>query len=155
MPKDIYTPRQLPPRQPDRCELCPLVGIIPKEQRRRGKRERYFCLGIYEAETDEQGNAVLDEHGQQQLSFPRLSSRAVCRVSAEQVRRGGHLHHRPCDLTWESWMTLPGRVFSIPTDVFNAYRIPFEREQMIKNMPRLKLRVRTKKSDNEINTGQH
>ena len=33
MPKDIYTPRQLPREQPDRCELCPLVGIIPKDER--------------------------------------------------------------------------------------------------------------------------
>lgn len=139
MPKDIYTPRQLPREQPDRCELCPLVGIIPKDQQRKGKRERYFCLGIYEAETDEQGDPVLDQYGQQQMSFPRLSSKGII-VSARKVKEGGHLLHRPCDYTWQSWMMLPGRVFGMPTDVFNAYRIPYEKEQMIKNMPKFKFR---------------
>ena len=45
MPKTYYTPRKLPPEQPDRCELCPLVGIIPDDERRKGVRERYYCLG--------------------------------------------------------------------------------------------------------------
>ena len=146
MPPIKYTPRQLPPHQPDRCELGPLVGVIPKELRREGKRERYWCLGIYEAEVDEQGNPVLDENGVQQMSFPRLSSRAVTNVSAKAVKEGGHLHHRPCDYTWESWMDcLPGHVFCMPMMVYNAYRLPFEKEQMIKNMPKLPFRIRTKK----------
>lgn len=143
MPKTIYTPRQLPMEQPDRCELCPLIGVIPKNERRKGKRERYFCLGIFEAETDENGDPVLDEHGQQQMSHPRLSSKGIT-VSAMATRKKGHLWHRPCDYTWQSWMTLPGRVFGLPTDVFNAYRIPFEQEQMIKSMPKLPFRIRRK-----------
>ena len=122
------------------------MGVIPKELRREGKRERYWCLGIYEAEVDEHGNPVLDENGVQQMSFPRLSSRAVTNVSAKAVKEGGHLHHRPCDYTWESWMDcLPGHVFCMPTMVYNAYRLPFEKEQMIKNMPKLPFRIRTKK----------
>ena len=144
MPKDIFTPRQLPREQPDRCELCPLLGLIPKGERRKGKRERYFCLGIYEAETDEMGDPVLDENGVQQMSFPRLPSKRIT-VSAKKVKEGGHLLHRPCDLRWQSWMTLPGHVFGMPTDVFNAYRAPYEQEQMIKNMPRFNFRQRKKK----------
>lgn len=143
MPRNLYTPRQLPREQPDRCELCPLVGIIPKPERRPGKRERYFCLGIYEADTDENGEPVLDANGCQQMSFPRLSSKGIT-VSAAAVQRGGHRWHRPCDYSWDSWMTLPGRVFGMPTDVYNTYRIPYEREQMIKHMPKLKLRIRRK-----------
>jgi len=140
MPKEVYTPRQLPREQPDRCELCPLVGIIPKDERRKGKRERYFCLGIFEAEVDEHGEPVLDENGVQQMSFPRLSSRAVTNVSFQKVKDGGHLYHRPCDYVWQSWQTLPGRIFGMPTDVYNTYRLPFEKEQMVKNMPKFKFR---------------
>ena len=143
MPK-VYTPRQLPPNQPDRCELCPLIGIIPKAERRKGKRERYFCLGIFEAETDDNGNPVLDDNGVQQMSFPRLSSKGIM-VSAKAVQRGGHLWHRPCDYVWASWMTLPGRVFGMPADVYNTYRTPFEKEQMIKHMPKFKFRKRRNK----------
>ena len=80
MPKDIFTPRQLPREQPDRCELCPLLGLIPKDERRKGKRERYFCLGIYEAETDEMGDPVLDE-----TACNRCRS-LVCRRSASPCR---------------------------------------------------------------------
>lgn len=140
MPKEVYTPRPLPREQPDRCELCPLVGIIPKDERRKGKRERYFCLGIFEAEVDEHGEPVLDENGVQQMSFPRLSSRAVTNVSFKKVKDGGHLYHRPCDYVWQSWQTLPGHIFGMPTDVYNTYRLPFEKEQMVKNMPKFKFR---------------
>jgi hypothetical protein len=144
MPKNVFTPRLLPREQPDRCELCPLVGVIPKDQQRKGKRERYYCLGIYEAETDEFDEPVLDEHGQQQMSFPRLSSKGIS-VSASAWKKKGHLWHRPCDYVWASWMTLPGRVFGMPTDVYNAYRIPYEKEQMIKHMPRFNFRIRNRK----------
>ena len=141
----IYTPRQLTPEQPDRCELCPLVGLIPSEDRRKGKRERYYCLGIYEAQTNEDGTPLLDEDGCQVMSFPRLSSRGI-RVSAKSVREGGHLWHRPCDMTWHSWTTLPGMVFGIPTTVYNAYRLPYEREQMIRNMPKFNFYGRKRKN---------
>ena len=144
MPRNIFTFRQLPREKPDRCELCPLVGIIPKSERRAGKRERYYCLGIIEEERDENDNPVLDENGVQQNSFPRLSSKGIC-VSAKSVRDGGHVWHRPCDLTWDSWMTIPGRIFSMPTDVYITYRLPFEQEQMIKRMPKLPFRIRKKK----------
>ena len=144
MPKDIYTPRQLPREKPDRCELCPLVGIIPKDERRPGKRERYFCLGIYQAETDANGEPVLDEKGIQKMSFPRITSKGIS-VSAKAVKEGGHLWHRACDYTWDSWMTLPGQVFGMPTDVYKTYRMPFEKEQMIKNMPKFNFRKRREK----------
>ena len=90
MPKTYYTPRKLPPEQPDRCELCPLVGIIPDDERRKGVRERYYCLGIFDALTDDNGHPVLDELGQQRLSFPRLKSKGIT-VSAKKVKEGGHL----------------------------------------------------------------
>ena len=135
MPKTYYTPRKLPPEQPDRCELCPLVGIIPDEERRKGVRERYYCLGIFDALTDDNGHPVLDEQGQQRLSFPRLKSKGIT-VSAKKVKEGGHLWHRPCDLLWQAWMTLPGRLFGMPTDTYTKYRLPYEMEQQVKNQPK-------------------
>lgn len=139
MPKDLFTPIQLPREQPDRCKMCPLVGIIPKDERRPGLRERYYCLGIFEAMTDEDGRPVLDENGVQRMSFPRLKSKSIA-VSAKAVKAGGHLLHRPCDLRWKAWMTLPGLLFGLPTDVFTRYRQPYELEQMIKNQPRFNFR---------------
>lgn len=140
-----YTPRELTEHQPDRCELCPLVGLIPKSERRKGKREGYYCLGIFGGEVDENGQPVLDERGVQRMTYPRLASKGI-RVSAKKVREKGHLLHRPCDPTWHSWTTLPGRLFGMPTEVYNTYRLPYEREQMLKNMPTFKFRQRKKKN---------
>lgn len=139
MPKKVYTPRQLPPEQPDCCERCPLVGIIPKEERRSGVRERYYCLGIYGPEFDENGNPVIDENGCQRIGFPRIKTKGV-RNSAKSWKAKGHLLHRPCDNIWDAWMTLPGKLLGIPTDTYIKYRIPFEHEQMTKNMPRFPFR---------------
>jgi hypothetical protein len=120
------------------------VGIIPEDERRKGVRERYYCLGIYEAMTDENGAPVLGEDGEQKLSFPRIKSKGIM-VSAAKVKAGGHLRHRPCDLRWDAWMTLPGRLFGMPTDVFVKYRQPYELEQMVKNQPKFKFRYTRKK----------
>lgn len=139
MPKIIYTPTKLPPEQPDKCKVCPLVGLIPDDERRKGVRERYYCLGIFEAMKDEEGKPVLDENGEQKQSFARLKSKKID-VSARKVKEGGHLLHRPCDLRWESWMTLPGRFFGMPTDTYTKYRLPYEYEQQVKSQPKFKFR---------------
>ena len=144
MPKTYYTPRKLPPEQPDRCELCPLVGLIPENERREGVRERYYCLGVFDALTDDEGKPVLDENGQQKLSLPRLKSKGIT-VSAKAVKKGGHLLHRPCDFLWEAWMTLPGRLFGMPTDTYTNYRLPYEYEQQVKNQPKFRFRKFSKK----------
>lgn len=148
MPRTQFMPRQLPREQPDRCELCPLLGLIPKDERRSGVRERYYCLGIYEAQTDEAGHPVLGADGEQRLSFPRLKSKSIT-VSAQKVRRGGHLLHRPCDMRWQAWMTLPGRLFGMPVNVFNEYRQPYETEQMLRQQPKFNFRIPKAKTKNE------
>ena len=116
MPKQVFIPRQLPPKKPDRCELCPLIGLIPKEDRERGKREKYYCLGIYEPLVDEEGNPILDDKGCQRFGFPRLSTREANNVSASQRKEKGHLLHRPCDNMWAAWMRLQGRKFPMLTN---------------------------------------
>ena len=149
MPKSFFIPRQLPKDQPDRCELCPLVGIIPKEEREKGVRERYYCLGIFDAETDEHGKPLLDDKGDQRLSFRRLKSKSL-KVSAEAVRRSGHKLHRPCDMIWDAWMTLPGRMFGMLSDTYTKYRLPYEQEQQTKNYPKFKFRKTKKHERSEI-----
>jgi hypothetical protein len=146
MPKDVFTPIELDERKPDRCELCPLVGIIPKEQREKGKREKYWCLGILKQVKDEHGNPILDDNGVELHTFPRLSSRSVNNVSARDRKEKGHPIHRPCDATWPTWMTLQNRTLWIPSAVYTAYRIPFDREQMLKKMPMFNFRQRNRKS---------
>lgn len=145
MPRVPYIPRELPNRQPDSCEKCPLVGLLPKEERREGVRERYCCLGIYEAVIDEDGNPVLDENGVQKMDFPRIKSKGI-RVSATDLKNRNQRLHRPCDYIWDAWMTLPGRMFGILAETYNKYRLPFEREQQIKMYPQFKFRTRKKKS---------
>lgn len=144
MPKKFFIPRPLPKEQPDRCELCPLIGIIPKDEREKGVRERYYCLGIFDAQTDDNGHPLLDDKGDQCLSFPRLKSKSIT-VSAEAVRKGGHKLHRPCDMLWDAWMTLPGRLFGMLADTYTKYRLPFEQEQQIKKYPKFNFRFRKTK----------
>lgn len=138
MPKQ-YIPRQLPREQPDSCQLCPLVGIIPRDERRKGLRERYCCLGIFEPLTDDNGQPVADDNGQQRLSFPRIKSKGIT-SSAKAIKAGGHLLHRPCDALWPAWMTLPGRLYGMPPETYTKYRLPFEHEQQVKNQPKFKFR---------------
>jgi hypothetical protein len=136
MPKQVFIPRQLPPKKPDRCELCPLIGLIPKEDRERGKREKYYCLGIFEPLVDEEGNPILDDKGCQRFGFPRLSTRASNNCSASDRKVKGHLLHRPCDNMWAAWMRLQGRKFPMLTETYNTYRLPFEAEQQQKQQPK-------------------
>jgi len=143
MPKKIYTLIQLPREQPDKCKFCPLVGIIPDDERRSGMRERYYCLGVYDTMKDDDGNPILDEDGNEQMNFPRLKTKRID-VSARKVKEGGHLLHRPCDLRWQGWMTLQDRQFGMPVNVFIKYRQPYELEQMIKNQPKFNFRRKIK-----------
>ena len=136
MPKRVFIARQLPPTKPDRCELCPLIGLIPKQDRERGKREKYYCLGIFVPMVDENGEPVLDENGCQRFSFPRVSSRGETNVSAKDRKQKGHPLHRPCDNTWAAWMRLQGRKFPMLTETYNTYRLPFEVEQQQKQQPK-------------------
>lgn len=144
MPKNLYTARQLPKQQPDSCKQCPLVGLIPPEERRQGVRERYYCLGIYAPEFDETGEPILDENGQQRVGFPRIKSKGISN-SAKAWKESGHLLHRPCDNLWDAWITLPGQIMGIPTDAYIKYRMPYEHEQITKLMPKFKFRKPRKK----------
>lgn len=136
MPKKIFIPRQLPAKKPDRCELCPLIGLIPKDDREKGKRERFYCLGIYGPLKDDDNNPILNDDGTTKFGFARLSTREALNVSASDRKEKGHLLHRPCDHIWAAWMRLDRRRFPMLAETYNRYRIPFEAELQKKQQPK-------------------
>lgn len=96
--------------QPDTCAECPLCGVIPKEQRKRGARQSFVCLGVL-------GEA--------------LTSKGI-HSSASAYKAKNRKLHRPCDSRWEAWAQLPGRQFGISYANYLNYRLPYEqRSQLI------------------------
>jgi len=96
---------KLPTAKPDCCALCPLIGMIPKEQRQHGSYENLVCLGTLDALT-KRGSQV-----------------------RESKRDKKHPLHRPCDTNWELWQTLPKGELPISKDLYIQCRIPYELSQ--------------------------
>lgn len=109
MPRKPIIPIKLPMEQPDCCMKCPLIGLIPKNQREPGIRQSYVCLGV--------------------LGEP-LSSKGVW-SSAEEARQKKRKLHRVCDSRWEAWMQLPGRLFGMGYAHYLQYRMPFEQSNQL------------------------
>lgn len=108
MPKRNIVKIQLPPVQPDCCQECPLLGMVPKVLRPKGSKETLVCIGTMEAMT------------------PPTS-----RVRASK-RDSKHPLHRPCDNRWHAWMTLPMRKLGVGIEQYNECRLPFEQSlQMV------------------------
>lgn len=101
MPKKIYTRVQLPADKPDRCWDCPLLGVIPRDERPAGSKLTHVCLG----------------------SRGALSGRGV-KVRASE-KDSHHPWRRPCDDKWAVWQTFPGRKLGIDTRWLARYREPF------------------------------
>ena len=110
MPRNIFKPIQLPPTQPDRCSKCPLLGKRPQAEQTKGQRQAYCCLGIFTPD-----------------GFPPLTSKGIER-SAEAYRKAQRRLHRPCDDSWEVWVSLPGRKYPITQDAWIERRRPYELE---------------------------
>lgn len=103
MPKRNIVMIQLPPEQPDCCTDCPLLGLVPKYVARpKNSKETHVCIGTMEA---------LTQRGS--------------RIKASQ-RDANHPLHRPCDLRWRAWMTLPLRRLGVNVDTYRECRIPYE-----------------------------
>ena len=109
MPKKAIIPTQLPMEQPDCCAMCPLIGLIPKNQRQPGLRQSYVCLGV--------------------LGEP-LSSKGIW-TSAEKERQKKRKLHRVCDSRWEAWTQLPGRKFGMSYAHYLQYRLPYEQSSQL------------------------
>jgi hypothetical protein len=104
MPKKAIIPIQIPMEQPDCCARCPLIGLIPKNQRQPGVRQSYVCLGVL-------GEA--------------LPSKGIW-TSASEAKQKKRKHHRPCDTRWDAWAQLPGRKFGMSYAHYLQYRLPYE-----------------------------
>lgn len=108
MPAKTIIPVTLAPEQYDRCADCPLLGLIPENERKEGKRKKYVCLGVIGG----------------YMSLKALSSKGIwVRASSRDPK---HPLHRPCDSRWPSWMKLRNRVFGMSRLLFEKYRMPFE-----------------------------
>lgn len=109
MPKRTIVPTQLPMEQPDCCAKCPLIGLIPKNQRQPGVRQSYVCLGVL-------GEA--------------LPSKGIWSSAADAKAKKRKLH-RPCDTRWDAWAQLPGRKFGMSYAHYLQYRLPYEQSSQL------------------------
>lgn len=110
MPKTIFKRVTLPPAQPDKCSRCPLLGLRPERELKKGERQAYCCLGIFTHE-----------------GFPPLTSKGIER-SKEAYKKAQRKLHRPCDDRWDVWMTLPRREVGVLYEAFIERRIRYEQE---------------------------
>lgn len=83
MPKKIFTPIKLPKLQPDCCMDCPLLGLIPKEEREFGSQETLVCLATHHA----------------------MNARIARSKKSEHTPK--HPLKRYCDNDWDRWQLEP------------------------------------------------
>ena len=99
------------PQPPDCCADCPLIGIIPKEYRRKGVRQSYCCLGVYPHEP--------------------LTSKGITVKASDKRERTGHIWHRVCDDRWAVWWESSDHTLSISKDSYKLCRLPYENRHQL------------------------
>lgn len=106
MPAKPYKDVELPRLQPDCCNECPLLGLIPKHRRKPKSQETLVCLATGEA----------------------LSARlARARASTKDAK---HKLKRYCDDDWDRWQEDPyyGKLPVRKIDL-SIYRDPWVRSR--------------------------
>ena len=108
MPRKIYEKVKLPSQQPDMCELCPLLGRIPPEEREPGSQETLVCLGTGDA-----------------MNTRIARSRASKHDSKHPLKRW-------CDKLWERWQMEP-LYGNLPVRIVDLcrYRDPYIRSRQL------------------------
>ena len=108
MPAKPFKHIQLHPEQPDCCNECPLLGLIPEAEREFGSQETLVCLGTRHA----------------------LNARIARSRKSEHTPK--HPLKRWCDDEWERWQEEPyfGKLPVRKIDV-SRYRDPWERSQQL------------------------
>ena len=107
MPKKLFVMVKLPPAQPDRCLDCPLLGLIPEEERKHNSKKTHVCIRLMKA----------------------LARRKV-KIRASDETRTKKLV-RPCDKIFAAWLELPKREIGVPVASYNRYRVPLESLQQL------------------------
>ena len=106
MPAKPFKQIQLHPEQPDCCNECPLLGLIPEAEREFGSQETLVCLGTRHA----------------------LNARIARSRKSEHTPK--HPLKRWCDDEWERWQEEPyfGKL-PVRKIAVSRYRDPWERSQ--------------------------
>ena len=107
MPKKLFVMVKLPPAQPDRCLDCPLLGLIPEEERKHNSKKTHVCIRLMKA----------------------LARRKVKIRASDETRTKKLI--RPCDKIFAAWLELPKREIGVPVASYNRYRVPLESLQQL------------------------
>lgn len=107
MPKKLFVMVKLPPAQPDRCLDCPLLGLIPEEERKHNSKKTHVCIRLMKA----------------------LARRKVKIRASDETRTKKLI--RPCDKIFAAWLELPKREIGVPVASYNKYRVPLEAMQQL------------------------
>lgn len=107
MPKKLFVMVKLPPAQPDRCLDCPLLGLIPEEERKHNSKKTHVCIRLMKA----------------------LARRKVKIRASDETRTKKLI--RPCDKIFAAWLELPKREIGVPVANYNRYRVPLESLQQL------------------------
>ena len=104
MPKRLSVFVKLPEKQPDRCQDCPLLGLIPMEMRKHGSKKTHVCLGTYP-------------------DLKAIAKRKTSLRKSDETRSKPLV--RPCDKLWHAWIKLPKRQFPLNINAYNKFRQPY------------------------------
>lgn len=107
MPIKPFIKRKMKMEQPDCCAECPLLGLIPKDERPYGSKESHVCIPCQEA----------------------MSARGI--LVRKSKRDSHHPLKRPCDDLWSAWYEAHRSMYPMKREFYIRYRHPFEQSQQM------------------------
>lgn len=109
MPRKTIVKVEIATEQPDCCQDCPLLGLVPKELIPPRSQESHLCIPTMHAMT------------------ARMSRSKRSEADKKHPRR------RWCDDLWEVWRMVGFKDVSV--DSYKNYREPLERKRAERNQP--------------------
>lgn len=105
MPKITTVHIPILTEQPDCCDQCPLIGLVPKWRLSHGSQETRVCIATRHAMT---------------------ARKARSKRSEADAK---HPRHRYCDDKWDIWRERG--FYSISKDAYSQERVPWEESQQL------------------------